>query len=86
MLHRATSGLGFTCTEIPSPVMKKMIAIYQGWLMELYHPSGKNRLKGKGDISPKMIVMSKSKLFEKFLIHKQKDFRRRNRKIQIYAK
>lgn len=67
ILHRGSSMMGFTPLEIPSHLVKKIISIYQGMILKLYHPSGRNRVFGKGNISAKIVVMSKSTLCSKYL-------------------
>ncbi|MFZ5631893.1 MAG: polysaccharide deacetylase family protein [Bacillota bacterium] len=67
LLHRATAAMGFTAVEISSPLIRKMISFYQGLILNLYHPSGKDRLSGKGDMNPKIVAISKSMLLSKYL-------------------
>lgn len=67
MLHRGTASMGFTPVEIPSSRARKIISCYQRLVLKLYHPSGRGRLHGKGDMTPKIIVMSKTALLSKYL-------------------
>lgn len=67
ILHRGSSMMGFTPMEIPSPLVEKIISFYQGMILKLCHPSGKDRTFGKGNISAKIVVMSKSTLCSKYL-------------------
>jgi len=53
--------------EITSLIIRKGVALYQSLLLNLYHPSERKRVYGKGDLSPKIIVMSKMLLFSKYL-------------------
>ncbi|MCL6478711.1 MAG: polysaccharide deacetylase family protein [Peptococcaceae bacterium] len=69
ILHRATAAMGFTAVEIPSPLIKKVISSYQSMILNLYHPSGKDRLAGKGDLSPKIVAISKSILITRYLAY-----------------
>jgi len=62
LLHRGTALAGFTPVEISSPKVKRIISAYQGLILNLYHPMGKQRLHGKGSMEPKIIVMSREKL------------------------
>lgn len=66
-LHRGAAAAGFTPVDIPSPLVKKVFSFYQGLVLSIYHPSGRGRLHGKGDMIPKIIVMSKSALYSKYL-------------------
>jgi len=66
LLHRGTAAAGFTPVEIPNTLVKKVICLYQGLVLNIYHPSGKRRFSGKGDMSPKIVVMSKSHLLSKY--------------------
>ena len=67
MLHRGSSMAGFISAEIPSPVIRRIIAAYQGILLRLYHPSGKERLNGTGNMDPRIVVISKYTLFSRHL-------------------
>ncbi|MFZ5647253.1 MAG: polysaccharide deacetylase family protein [Bacillota bacterium] len=66
ILHRGSMAMGFTPVNIQSTFIKKAVAIYQGMVLKVYHPAGK-RTPGQGDLSPKIIVMSKLTLFSKHL-------------------
>jgi len=66
MLHRGSHAMGFTPVEINCSIIKKIITLYQTILLNFYHPSAK-RVYGKGDLSPKIIVMSKWVLFSRYL-------------------
>lgn len=67
LLHRGTASAGFIPVEISSPLLKKIISFYQGLVMTVYHPSGAARRLRKGDMTPKMIVMSRSYLCSRYL-------------------
>jgi len=67
MLHRASVAAGFTPLEIPSPLARKLLQFYQGLVLKVYHPSAKGRHYGKGDLIPKLVVMSKATLFSRYL-------------------
>lgn len=66
-LHRGMSSTGFIPVEIPESFFKGIISKYQKMLLSIYHPSGKNRLTGKGDMNPKVVVMQKDIFYEKYL-------------------
>lgn len=67
MLHRGTASAGFIPVEIPSPLSKRIISFYQGLVLTVYHPAGAARRLGKGDMTPKMVVISRSYLCSKYL-------------------
>lgn len=67
MLHRGSLAMGFTPVEITSLIIRKVVSLYQSLILNLYHPSERKRVYGKGDLSPKIIVMSKMMLFSKYL-------------------
>lgn len=68
-LHRATFSAGFTSVDIPTGRLLKIISWYQKLVLKAYHPSEKERFYGKGDLTPKMVIMSKKVLFRRYLIN-----------------
>lgn len=67
LLHRGTAAIGFKTIEIPSPAARWVISKYQRLILKLYHPAGSGRLLVKGGLEPKIIVMSKKSLLDKYL-------------------
>ncbi|MFZ5651485.1 MAG: polysaccharide deacetylase family protein [Bacillota bacterium] len=66
ILHRGAVSFGFITVDLQSPLIKKAVGAYQRLVLKLYHPSGE-RPAGQGDLTPKIIVMSKQTLFLKYL-------------------
>lgn len=67
LLHRGASAIGFKTLEIPSPALRRVISTYQELILKIYHPAGSGRLSARGSLEPKILVMRKSTLFEKYL-------------------
>lgn len=67
LLHRGAAGIGFEKLEIASPALRRVISFYQGLILKLYHPAGRRRISGRGGLDPKILVMDKKTLLEKYL-------------------
>ncbi len=66
-LHRGMASIGFTAVELPESFFKKAVSKYQKTLLSIYHPLGKERLTGKGDLETKVVVMKKGDFLAKYL-------------------
>lgn len=66
ILYRGSVSMGFTPVDIHSTYIKKAVEIYQKLVLKFYHPYGKH-LPEHGNLSPKIIIMSKKTLFSKHL-------------------
>ncbi len=66
LLHRGSVTAGFTPADIPSPMVRRLVSLYQRVVLNIYHPSAGARLYGKGDLTPKIVVMSKAALLSKY--------------------
>ena len=64
LLHRAAGWLGFEVHELPSDVGSRLIALYEAWLMWLYHPAGRRRAARPERL--KIVWMSRSALLSRY--------------------
>lgn len=67
LLHRGAAAIGFKELAIKSNPVQRIIALYQGVILSLYHPLGKKSLIRKGNLEPKILVMSKKAFLNKYL-------------------
>lgn len=66
MLHRGSKAMGFASIDIPQPLLRRLIALYQGLILVLYHPQGKRRLAHREKLVPKVIAISKEDLLTRY--------------------
>lgn len=67
LLHRPTIKMGFMASDIPSPLLRRIISFYQGILLSVYHPAGRKRLAGREKrLDPKIVAISKTNLVNKY--------------------
>ncbi|WP_158602244.1 polysaccharide deacetylase family protein [Cohnella endophytica] len=63
MIHRGADVLGYETFELPKSMFSWMTNLYLRFLIRVIHPSGNERVRGKGDtMNPRMIVMPREML------------------------
>jgi len=75
LLHRGIiHGLGFEQHPLPSKWAKGFAKIYLSYLLRILHPEGKQRVKQAGEkLEPRMLVISKQALFDRWTAEDNKD-------------
>jgi peptidoglycan/xylan/chitin deacetylase (PgdA/CDA1 family) len=68
MMNRGIEGLGFTVEDVPNTFGNRMGMRILRWLMILYHPHGRRRLKeGLQHMQPKLVWMTRDTLLARYL-------------------
>lgn len=69
MIHRGSKQLGFTVTELPRGLFKRLTQFYLKLLLYVLHPNGRDRLKMKSELlSPKIATISTQELYKKYAV------------------
>lgn len=72
LIHRGVKGFGFNVYDLPPSRSGHRIGRIQQLIMQVYHPSGKNRLNDRLGTEPKLVWISKEKLLERWLPEQDK--------------
>lgn len=68
MIHRGTERLGFTTFDLSPGLMRRLVSAYQSWLLVLFHPAGRHRIKEHRDkLTPKLVIISRDRLIKQYL-------------------
>ncbi|MTI81427.1 MAG: polysaccharide deacetylase family protein [Firmicutes bacterium] len=67
IIHRGAKFLGFNIFEIYPHLLRVITTWYQRWLLIVFHPNGFSHLiKHRSKMVPKMLVMSKDQLVQRY--------------------
>lgn len=66
LLHKATERLGFQLYDMRPGFMRRLVCLYEKWLLWVFHPGGGKRLKAFQNVFPKYVVMTRKELFERY--------------------
>jgi len=68
MMHRGMDKLGFHVEDIPPTLFNRSVALLLTWIMVLYHPQGRGRLRhGLEEMHPRLMWMTREELFARYL-------------------
>ncbi|BBH21432.1 hypothetical protein Back11_27770 [Paenibacillus baekrokdamisoli] len=67
MINRGAEQFGFSVLDLPPGLFDKMTRIYLKLLLQVMHPSGKQRVKEQGSrLSPRIIAMSMEEFWHRY--------------------
>lgn len=68
MMHRGMDKLGFHLEDVPNTLFNRWIGLLLTWIMVLYHPQGRKRLRyGMAEMHPRLMWMTRSELLARYL-------------------
>jgi len=63
MMHRGMDKLGFHIEDVPDTLFNRWVTLLLTWIMVLYHPHGRRRLKqGLEEMHPRLMWMTREEL------------------------
>lgn len=67
MMHRGMDKLGFHVEDVPDTLFNRWVTLLLTWIMILYHPHGRRRLKqGLEEMHPRLMWMTREELIRAY--------------------